>query len=264
MKLLLTSIFLIALSASVSAQSKFGSLAIDRNNGFYYGFAYDHATQAEADARALQECRSRGGQCAVVVWWSGAGCAAYRTVEGNVGTAYGWGIAVTKEQADAIATRECRQRSNGRSATNFAWACNSGDAPLQSRAPETTSDAPPAEAPQGSIVFNGNRIAASGDCPTGGVAMVTADDESVMVMFNNVPSSGNVSVNADFYTSGCTSCPAIQVQDMASSTIYVATGGSFSKSGTKVSFQLTVKELGELIAGGASGVSVSGSFDCEE
>lgn len=246
------------------AQTKFGALAIDRSNGFYYGFAYDHTSQAEADSRALTECRNRGGQCEVVLWWSGAGCAAYRTVDGNVGTAYGWGIAATKEQADAIAISECQKRSNGKPASNFAWGCNSGNELLRTGDQSAPTPVTTAQTPQGTIVFNGSRLAASGDCPSDGVALVTADDETIMVMCNNVPSTGSVNITADFYTNGCASCPAIQVQDLQSSAIYVATGGSFSSSGGRVSFNLTVKELAALIEGGSGGINVSGNFDCSE
>ncbi len=98
---------------------------MDRSNGFYYGFAVDYAAQAEAEARAIQECAKRGGNCAAVLVWSGTGCGAYRTVPDNVGTAYGWGVARSREEADAIALREATERSGDRAPTNYAWGCNS-------------------------------------------------------------------------------------------------------------------------------------------
>lgn len=105
--------------------SKFGALAIDRSNGFYYGWSFDYATLAEAEKKAIEECNAKGGNCSVVLSYSGTGCAAYRTIDGNVGTAFGWGLAKTKEDADAIATKECLKRSNGNPAINFVWSCNS-------------------------------------------------------------------------------------------------------------------------------------------
>lgn len=105
--------------------SKFGALAIDRNNGFYYGWSFDYATLAEAEKKAIEECNKKGGNCTVVLSYSGTGCAAYRTIEGSIGTAFGWGLAKTKEEADAIATKECLRRSNGTNPTNFVWSCNS-------------------------------------------------------------------------------------------------------------------------------------------
>ena len=105
--------------------SKFGALAIDRSSGFYYGWSFDHATSVEAEKRAIEECTAKGGNCTVVLTYSGTGCAAYRTVDGNAGTAFGWGLAKTKEEADAIATKECLKRSNGKLPANFVWSCNS-------------------------------------------------------------------------------------------------------------------------------------------
>lgn len=110
-----------------SVASKFGALAIDRSNGFYYGCSYDYSTLAEAEKRAIEECNKKGGNCTIVLSYSGTGCAAYRTIDGNVGTAFGWGLAKTKEEADAIATKECLKRSNGTSPTNFVWSCNSAN-----------------------------------------------------------------------------------------------------------------------------------------
>ena len=109
------------------AASKFGALAIDRSNGFYYGWSYDYPTLAEAERKAIEECNKKGGDCTVVLSFSGTGCAAYRTIDGNVGTAFGWGLAKTKEEADAIATREALKRSNGVHPTNFVWSCNSAN-----------------------------------------------------------------------------------------------------------------------------------------
>ena len=110
-----------------SSISKFGALAIDRSNGFYYGFSYDYATLAEAEQKAIEECSKKGGNCSVVLSFSGTGCAAYRTIDGKAGTAYGWGFAKTKEEADAIAMKEALKRSNGVNPSNFVWSCNSAN-----------------------------------------------------------------------------------------------------------------------------------------
>jgi hypothetical protein len=108
--------------------SKFGALAIDRSNGFYYGWSFDHSTLSEAEKKAIEECNKKGGNCTVVLSYSGNGCAAYRTIDGKVGTAFGWGLANTKEEANAIATKECIKRSNGKNPANFVWSCNSTNA----------------------------------------------------------------------------------------------------------------------------------------
>ena len=107
------------------AQNVYGALAIDRSNGFYYGWAYDYASLKGAKNRATKECTEKGGNCTVVLTWQGKGCAAYRTIPGQVGTAYGWGLGTTKEQADAIAIREAQKRSKSVYPDNFVWACNS-------------------------------------------------------------------------------------------------------------------------------------------
>jgi len=252
-----------------SSSAKYGALAIDRSNGFYYGWSYDQSSLAEAENRAQQECTQRGGECSVVLAWSGSGCGAYRTIDGNVGTAYGWGLAATKEAADAIALRECQQRSNGKPAVNYVWSCNSTtSAPLKELKNDKQAIPAPSPvtttAPEAYINFKGSKYTASGDCPGEGVAMITAEDESVMVLFNNAPSSGNATVNASFFTEGCTSCLGISVQDINNSLTYVAVSGSFSRSGNQVSFNVEVKEMFDLIEGTGSGFSVSGSFTCEE
>jgi Fibrobacter succinogenes major domain (Fib_succ_major). len=119
-------------SNTSSSPVKFGALAIDRSNGFYYGWSADQPSLGAAEQRALEECNKRGGNCSVVLTYSGTGCAVYRTIDGKVGTAFGWAVAKTKEAADALATSECLKRSNGQPATNYVWSCNSsGTAPLK-------------------------------------------------------------------------------------------------------------------------------------
>lgn len=248
---------------------KYGALAIDRNNGFYYGWAYDQNSLYEAKQRAIQECNNRGGNCTVVLEWSGSGCAAYRTIKENVGTAYGWGLAATKEEADAIAIQECLKRSNGISADNYVWACNSGDVHSLKKILNDTQESPQnnqttTTESKGFVSFNGNNLVASGSCPSDSVAMLTTDNESLLVLFNNIPSGGTASVNSNFFTKGCSSCFGISVQDINASLTYVATGGTFSRNGNEISFNISVKELSSLIEGSGNSFTVSGEFTCEE
>lgn len=111
--------------ATAAQAQKIGALAIDKRNGFAYGFAFDHDTRAQAEARALEEVANRGGNGSVVLVWSGEGCGAYRTIDPKDGSAYGWGVAATQIAAEAIADREVAKRSNGKPAQNHTWACNS-------------------------------------------------------------------------------------------------------------------------------------------
>lgn len=132
-KIILLIALIVAYSTSYAQQkavikkpaTKFGALAIDRSNGFYYGWSYDYPSLAEAEKKAVEECKAKGGNCTVVLSFSGSGCAVYRSVSGNTGSAFGWGVAKTKEAADEIATKECLKRSNGKNPANFVWSCNS-------------------------------------------------------------------------------------------------------------------------------------------
>lgn len=123
----LRTLFVLTLLARIAVADQlfhYGALAIDRRDGFYYGWANDYPTLGDAIDRALAECTNRGGKCRVVLAWSGRGCGAYRTIDGKVGTAYGWGVAATRDEADAIARREAEKRSKHVPATNFVWGCN--------------------------------------------------------------------------------------------------------------------------------------------
>jgi hypothetical protein len=104
---------------------KYGALAIDRGNGFYFGWAADCSSLAEAEKKAIENCSKKGGRCTVVLSYSGTGCAVYRFITGNVGMGYGWGLSKTKEEADTKAKKECAERSYGLPAPNIVWSCNS-------------------------------------------------------------------------------------------------------------------------------------------
>ena len=112
---------------TISNDVMYGALAIDRGNGFYFGWAADCSTLAEAEKKAIENCSKKGGRCTIVLSFSGTGCAAYRFITGNVGMGYGWGLAKTKEEADTRAKKECAERSYGLPATNFVWSCNSSN-----------------------------------------------------------------------------------------------------------------------------------------
>lgn len=122
---------LVGLASPVTAQeAPHGALAVDEAEGYHFGFAHDHPDQAAAEQRAREECTAHGGQgCRVVLAWAGEGCGAYRSVTRD-GFAYGWGVAGTRAEAEAIADRELSERSSGRPADNRAWACNAGTQPL--------------------------------------------------------------------------------------------------------------------------------------
>jgi hypothetical protein len=114
-------------TTSNDVTAKYGALAIDRGNGFYFGWAADCSTLAEAEKKSIENCSKKGGRCTVVLSWSGTGCAVYRFITGNVGMGYGWGLAKTKEEADTKAKKECAERSYGLPAPNMVWNCNSSN-----------------------------------------------------------------------------------------------------------------------------------------
>ena len=108
--------------------TEFAALAIDKGNGSAYGWSYNQPSLSSAEAYAQNECSKRSGRnCSIVLSWSGEGCGVYRTVDKKLGTTYGWGIAKTQVEADKIANQEVLKRSNGVSAPNFVWACNTTD-----------------------------------------------------------------------------------------------------------------------------------------
>ena len=99
------------------------SLAIDRRDGSRYGWAIDYETVDAADRRALGECQRDGSNCHVVLRFTG-GCGAYAADSSNGSTAYGWGTARTRPEAESRAHSEARQRGASNVATRV-WGCNS-------------------------------------------------------------------------------------------------------------------------------------------
>ncbi|ERJ60431.1 DUF4189 domain-containing protein [Sphingobacterium paucimobilis] len=271
LKAVLYCIAILTIQIGYAQTEKYAALAVDRSNGFYYGFAHDYDNRNDAEQRALSECKKRGGNCSIVLVYSGGGCVVYRTVDGNVGTAYGWGVAKTKQEADAIAITEAKKRSNGKMPTNHVWACNSSNSPLKDLSnvpasgaakPESNTSLSKTQSTDEYLSFGGTKMTATGDCGGQGNATIGTDDESFSAILYNVPSNGNVSVSARMFTDACTSCPALILTDGDTMTSFVATGGTFSRSGNRISFSVTVVQLLEIGSGG-SGKSLSGSFTCE-
>jgi len=102
----------------------YGALAIDRADGIHYGWGMNYPTLAEAEKKAIEECNKKGGNCTIVFSFSGTCCVAYRFIEGNVGMGYGWGIGLTKKEADKMAIKECGERSYYLPAPNHEIKCS--------------------------------------------------------------------------------------------------------------------------------------------
>ena len=99
----------------------YGALAIDRNQGNQWGWAVDHQTPDGAAQRARSEC---GGNCSIVMRFSGGQCGAYATDQERGSTIYGWGTASSSSGAQNRARSECRRRG-GKSCLVRVWGCNS-------------------------------------------------------------------------------------------------------------------------------------------
>jgi hypothetical protein len=114
--------------APAAKATKYGALAVDRRQGFVFGWAYDHPSRADANSFAMEECSKRNGNCSVVVEFSGEGCASYHTISAEDGTAYGWGTAQTQAGAESRSLQECNAFAGGKATCgNHVWACNSKD-----------------------------------------------------------------------------------------------------------------------------------------
>ena len=97
------------------AVAQHGALAV--GPGGAWGVSWDQPTPDAAATRARSEC---GARCAIVVRVAGPQCGAYATY----GSASGWGIAATAEDAQSRAVAECSARA-GRRCSVRVWGCNS-------------------------------------------------------------------------------------------------------------------------------------------
>jgi hypothetical protein len=126
--------------------------------------------------------------------------------------------------------------------------------------PQIASISKPTE--RGTLTFNGSTMAADGDCIEA-TATLTTDDESAILILNNLGGTGSFSVNANFYTNGCIDCLAIQFQDITSSKIYIAVSGSINRTAQGITINVTMKEMMSVIEGGGSSYRLTGKIICE-
>ena len=119
---LVTAVVLIFNTLKAQDNGNYASLAIDARNGDAYGWAVNYESQGEANKRALQECEEAGADCHIVLKFEG-GCGAY-VVERNNPNLYGWDVANTRAEAEAIAKEEARALG-GTNLVVRVWGCNS-------------------------------------------------------------------------------------------------------------------------------------------
>ena len=257
-----TSITILFFQMAYAQSDKYGALAIDRTKVYCYGFSYDQETLTNAENKAIVECQNRGGDCEVVLRWSGKGCGVYRTIDEKEGTAFGWGLATTKEEADQLATQECLKRSNGIVPMQFAWACNSATTKALNEIEEVYSNSSSSSSSseiEEIINFNGYITKSFGFCE-GSVASASSDDESTLLVINNF--NGSSAINGDFYTNGCMDCAAIQYQNINSGEIYIAVDGSINQNGNTVNVDVWVVELMSAADGDGQRFHLKATIDC--
>jgi hypothetical protein len=106
------------MAAGAEQPSRYGALAIDRNDGDRYGWAVNYETSQVAEDRVFAEC---GQGCSVVLRFSDE-CAAYVVERGN-SSLYAWGRAPSLATAQSIALREASARG-GRDLVERVWGCS--------------------------------------------------------------------------------------------------------------------------------------------
>ncbi len=112
------------------------------------------------------------------------------------------------------------------------------------------------------LSFNGKAMDADGECIEA-TATLTSSDESTILIMNNLGNSGSYTVNAKFYTDGCTDCLAVQLQDISNSKTYVAVSGSVNRTAKGITIDVTVKELMSIVEGAGTSYRVTGKIVCE-
>lgn len=113
------------LFAVASAQAD-GALVVGDCNA--YGYSYNYAEEADAQARALRECRNAGGKnCKLEVTFYG-NCMAFATDRSRSCGSWGWATRKTKSLAEAAARAQCSEYG-GRDCRVRDSACDAPPAP---------------------------------------------------------------------------------------------------------------------------------------
>ncbi len=94
--------------------------------------------------------------------------------------------------------------------------------------------------------FSGSYASGSGTCvcspsTLGGQVGISADN--YVVVTANIGTSGSYSFSPDYYTGGCTDCPALQITDASGQNAHYAQSGSGSWNGNTFSFSATIRPI---------------------
>jgi hypothetical protein len=99
-----------------ATQDHFGAIAYSPS-AIAHGYAFDYATQAEAEARALAECNSKGQGCQAAIWFRN-GCGALAVAsDGSWGSDWG----ADQQSAEQKALALCGKYSS--SCSVVRWVC---------------------------------------------------------------------------------------------------------------------------------------------
>jgi hypothetical protein len=96
-----------------------------------------------------------------------------------------------------------------------------------------------------------------GGCFAGGIINYTWDVNLV-----NIPVSGSVDINSNFYTADCGDCCAIQVTDNPLTIKYIGVSGMVWREGSLVSFDVEVKDEAHMDSG--RNIRLKGSYICTD
>lgn len=99
------------------------------------------------------------------------------------------------------------------------------------------------------------------NCSSSGVANVGIVNSNWVVVGSNW--TGSHSLSPDYYTQGCSSCPALQISSANTGDAYIAVSGSVSKSGNVYTFNATVKSIPDVVSGGGQSYSLTGAVNCQ-
>ncbi|SOE08316.1 uncharacterized protein DUF4189 [Hoeflea halophila] len=101
-------------SSAVSADN-FGAIAFSKSTGAY-GYSYDHQSRQNAEAVAMNECRSRSRGCKVAIWFKNA-CGSVAIGPNGWGSAW----AGSRGNAERAALSNCSKHT--RNCKVLAWTC---------------------------------------------------------------------------------------------------------------------------------------------
>src|SRR5262245_53251859 len=106
---------LLVCTSIAQARDYYGAIAYSPSTRAY-GYSYDHYTRADAENRALAECRARAPDCQLPLWFRNA-CGALAIGPNGWGT--GWGT--DRRLAESYAIQTCRNHSGNCQVVR--WVC---------------------------------------------------------------------------------------------------------------------------------------------